>query len=110
MEHLDGRVVLDTLRHALTACNLASFSLVDCCQALLGRRMEVLPPSAAARLSGCSARPAQGGFRVFFPHRVLGCRAQDLGPRVAPFRCWPPVSLVQFLMSSYRITVQWSLT
>ena len=63
MEHLEGRAVLDTLRHVLTACNLASFSLVDCCQALLGRRLEVLPPSAAARLSGCAARPAQGALR-----------------------------------------------
>jgi hypothetical protein len=28
VEHVEGRVVLDTLRHVLTACNLASFSLV----------------------------------------------------------------------------------
>ena len=51
MENVEGRVVLDILRHVLTACNLASFSLVDCCQSLLGRRLEVLPPSAAASLS-----------------------------------------------------------
>ena len=31
---------------------------VDCCQSLLGRRMEVLPPQALARLSGlCSPAP-----------------------------------------------------
>ena len=77
MEHLEGRAVLDTLRHVLTACNLASFSLVDCCQALLGRRMEVLPPSAAARLSGCTARPAQGtaeGGAAGPPWRALWAR------------------------------------
>ena len=51
VENVEGRVVLDILRHVLTACNLASFSLVDCCQSLLGRRLEVLPPSAAASLS-----------------------------------------------------------
>lgn len=51
MENVEGRVVLDILRHVLTACNLASFSLVDCCQSLLGRRLEVLPPSATAHLA-----------------------------------------------------------
>lgn len=51
MENVEGRVVLDILRHVLTACNLSSFSLVDCCQSLLGRRLEVLPPSAAAHLA-----------------------------------------------------------
>ena len=51
VENVEGRVVLDILRHVLTACNLSSFSLVDCCQSLLGRRMEVLPPSAAAHLA-----------------------------------------------------------
>lgn len=55
VENVEGRVVLDVLRHVLTACNLASFSLVDCCQSLLSRRLEVLPPSAIARLSSCSS-------------------------------------------------------
>ena len=50
MENVEGRVVLDILRHVLTACNLSSFSLVDCCQSLLGRRLEVLPASAATSL------------------------------------------------------------
>lgn len=36
----------------LTNCTLASFSLVDACQSLLGRRLEVLPPPAAASLAG----------------------------------------------------------
>lgn len=36
----------------LTACNLSSFSLLDACQSLLGKRLEVLPPSAAAALAG----------------------------------------------------------
>ena len=55
VENVEGRVVLDVLRHVLTACNLASFSLVDCCQSLLSRRLEVLPPSVIARLSSCSS-------------------------------------------------------
>jgi DNA polymerase delta subunit 1 len=58
MENAEGRVVLDTLRHALTACNLASFSLVDCCQSLLGRRLEVLPHACVAHLSSCASASA----------------------------------------------------
>ena len=38
MERVEGRLVLDVLRHALTACSLASFSLADCAQSLLVRR------------------------------------------------------------------------
>ena len=41
----------------LTACNLASFSLVDACQSLLGRRLEVLPPSVTAALAGLVPPP-----------------------------------------------------
>ncbi len=37
MERVEGRLVLDVLRHALTACSLASFSLADCAQSLLVR-------------------------------------------------------------------------
>ncbi len=36
----------------LTSSNLASFSLVDAVQTLLGRRLEVLPPSVIAQLAG----------------------------------------------------------
>ena len=53
VENVEGRVVLDILRHVLTACNLSSFSLVDCCQSLLGRRLEV--PAGL-----CSHLPLQG--------------------------------------------------
>lgn len=38
---MDGRVVVDVLRQVLTAQNLASFSLVDCVQSLLGETIEV---------------------------------------------------------------------
>lgn len=41
----------------LSTCNLASFSLVDACQSLLGRRLEVLPPSAAAAFAGLAPPP-----------------------------------------------------
>ncbi len=37
VERVEGRLVLDVLRHALTACSLASFSLADCAQSLLVR-------------------------------------------------------------------------
>ncbi len=69
MENVEGRVVLDVLRHVLTACNLASFSLVDCCQSLLGRRLEVLPASAVAHLASCKKSSPQSGFPFdgFFP-------------------------------------------
>lgn len=71
MENVEGRVVLDVLRHVLTACNLASFSLVDCCQSLLGRRLEVLPPSAVAHLASCKKGSPRSGFSFqwFLPPR-----------------------------------------
>ena len=75
VENVEGRVVLDILRHVLTACNLSSFSLVDCCQSLLGRRLEVLPASAAASLSkgtDASARPARTLLRPF----LRSCRRE----------------------------------
>ena len=62
MENVEGRVVLDILRHVLTACNLSSFSLVDCCQSLLGRRLEVLPASAATSLSKGTAGSERHAF------------------------------------------------
>ena len=34
----------------LTACSLASFSLADCTQSLLGRRLEVLSPKTLETL------------------------------------------------------------
>ncbi len=70
MENVEGRVVLDVLRHALTACNLASFSLVDCCQSLLSRRLEVLPSSAVVRLSSCTT-PAKGKSGLCTPLHLL---------------------------------------
>ncbi|KAK9805765.1 hypothetical protein WJX73_007272 [Symbiochloris irregularis] len=49
---VEGRLVFDILRQAITSCNLASFSLVDCMQTLLGRTLEVLPPDVLAGLAG----------------------------------------------------------
>ncbi|GIL72478.1 hypothetical protein Vretifemale_2820 [Volvox reticuliferus] len=51
-----GRVVVDVLRQVLTSQTLATFSLVDCCQSLLGETLEVLGPFHLARL----AAEAQG--------------------------------------------------
>ena len=36
----------------MTSANLATFSLADAAQSLLGRRLEVLPPAALAQLAG----------------------------------------------------------
>lgn len=41
---IDGRLVIDLLRHVLTGSNLASFTLVDCAQAILSETLEVLRP------------------------------------------------------------------
>ncbi|GFR40573.1 hypothetical protein Agub_g1152, partial [Astrephomene gubernaculifera] len=47
---IKGRVVLDVLRQVLTGQSLATFTLVDCCQSLLGRTLEVIGPFHLARL------------------------------------------------------------
>ncbi len=52
MERVEGRLVLDVLRHALTACSLASFSLADCAQSLLARAWRPAPARARTRLTG----------------------------------------------------------
>ena len=75
MENVEGRVVLDILRHVLTACNLSSFSLVDCCQSLLGRRLEVLPASAATSLSKGTAGSARPALTLLDPF-LRSCRRQ----------------------------------
>jgi DNA polymerase delta subunit 1 len=54
-----GRVVVDALRAILTASSLASFSLADCVQTLLGETIEVLGAGAAAALAGVA--PGGGG-------------------------------------------------
>jgi DNA polymerase delta subunit 1 len=49
---IDGRLVVDVLRQVLTSQNLASFSLVDCVQSILGETMEVLGAHTVASLAG----------------------------------------------------------
>ncbi len=46
----------------LTACSLASFSLADCTQSLLGRRLEVLSPQTLAALAGLSSNSPLQAF------------------------------------------------
>ena len=75
VENVEGRVVLDILRHVLTACNLSSFSLVDCCQSLLGRRLEVLLASAATSLSKGTAG-SERHAHPFFDSLLRLCRCQ----------------------------------
>ncbi|KAK9916419.1 hypothetical protein WJX75_002409 [Coccomyxa subellipsoidea] len=79
VENVEGRVVLDVLRHVLTACNLASFSLVDCCQSLLSRRLEVLPPSVIARLSSCSSPVKSAGEQATDRSRLASYAADRVG-------------------------------
>jgi len=47
VERVEGRLVVDVLRHALTACSLASFSLADCAQSLLARAARAALPAPA---------------------------------------------------------------
>ncbi|DBA67150.1 TPA: hypothetical protein ACH3X2_001471 [Trebouxia sp. C0005] len=49
---VDGCLVFDILRQVLNGVNLASFSLVDCAQTLLGQRLEVVPARCIAAWAG----------------------------------------------------------
>ena len=85
MEHCEGRVIFDILRHVLTACNLASFSLADCALSLLGRRLEVLPGSALAALAEL---PCPGGAPPTTPTQlagVLSCTAVRPQLKLLPY-------------------------
>jgi DNA polymerase delta subunit 1 len=55
---IDGRTVVDLLRHALSTCNLASFSLADLVQSLLGETIEVLGPGQLAAMCGLVSSPS----------------------------------------------------
>jgi DNA polymerase delta subunit 1 len=57
---IDGRLVVDVLRQVLTSSNLASFSLVDCVQSILGETMEVLGAHKVACLAGIVNAPISG--------------------------------------------------
>jgi DNA polymerase delta subunit 1 len=52
---IDGRLVVDILRQVLTSQNLASFSLVDCIQSILGETIEVLGAHKVASLAGITS-------------------------------------------------------
>ena len=54
---IQGRLVVDVLRQVLTSSNLASFSLVDCVQSILGETMEVLGAHRLATLAGVVPAP-----------------------------------------------------
>lgn len=58
---IDGRLVVDVLRQVLTSQNLASFSLVDCVQSILGETMEVLGAHKVASLAGINSAAAAAG-------------------------------------------------
>ncbi|KAL4424029.1 hypothetical protein ABPG75_001330 [Micractinium tetrahymenae] len=50
-QNLEGRLVVDVLRHCITAQSLETFSLVDCVHKLLGQTLEVLHPGTLAALA-----------------------------------------------------------
>ncbi|KAL0056285.1 hypothetical protein WJX82_009537 [Trebouxia sp. C0006] len=57
---VDGRLVFDILRQVLNGVNLASFSLVDCAQTLLGQRLEVVPARCIAAWAGLATPMPKG--------------------------------------------------
>ncbi|KIZ06809.1 hypothetical protein MNEG_1145 [Monoraphidium neglectum] len=60
-----GRLVFDVLRQVLTGQGLATFTLADCVQSLLGETIEVLAPHTLAALAQqMAAGPAGGGGRA----------------------------------------------
>ena len=56
-----GRLAVDVLRQVLTGQNLATFSLVDCVQSILGRTLEVLAPWRLAGLLKGGSGGGSGG-------------------------------------------------
>ena len=64
---VDGRVVVDLLRHALTACALATFTLADCVQSLLGQTLEAREAGSACECLG------RARMRTGVPCRVAAC-------------------------------------
>ena len=51
-DNVDGRIVIDILRHIISTANLASFSLADSVQNLLGETLEVLPAHIVSHIAG----------------------------------------------------------
>ena len=51
-DEVEGRVVMDLLRHIISTYNLASFTLADSVQSILGETFEVMPAYRASLLSG----------------------------------------------------------
>jgi DNA polymerase delta subunit 1 len=60
---IDGRLVVDVLRQVLTSQNLASFSLVDCVQSILGETMEVLGAHIVASLAGINSAASSSDIK-----------------------------------------------
>lgn len=61
---IDGRLVVDVLRQAIAQGQLASFSLADCTQSLLGETLEVRWGRRAGRLSWQRQRSTHAGLLV----------------------------------------------
>ncbi|GMH36104.1 hypothetical protein BSKO_03972 [Bryopsis sp. KO-2023] len=62
---IEGRMVFDVVRHALTALKLASFSLMDCVFSVLGERLEVLSPKTIGQLwQSCDSGNERDAFRL----------------------------------------------
>lgn len=62
--NLQGRLVVDVLRHCITAQSLETFSLVDCVHKLLGQTLEARTPAPPAPPP---PPPFQQRLLFFFP-------------------------------------------
>jgi DNA polymerase delta subunit 1 len=68
VKDMDGRLVVDVVRHAIAAqSQLASYSFADCVQTLLGETLEVLRPCRLAALAGIAGPPQQPLHRQLLP-------------------------------------------
>ena len=76
----------------LTACNLASFSLVDCMQSLLGRTLEVLPANFVGALAGlCQHDLVTGAVPACLPDNMKSAMG-NFQPCLFQI-CFPPCVL-----------------
>ena len=76
---VDGRIVVDILRQVITSSQLASFSLIDCVQTLLGQTLEVRRAALRRAALCCAGAGIVGALLCAAPcRRMLPCAAGDI--------------------------------
>ncbi|KAA6423641.1 MAG: DNA polymerase delta catalytic subunit, partial [Trebouxia sp. A1-2] len=100
---VDGRLVFDILRQVLNGVNLASFSLVDCAQTLLGQRLEVrlatVPETVElARATGLTLPQILYNAQMIRTWSLLLRNAQRQGYVVAGRQAGEPLQESPYLM------------